>query len=152
MFVPVRKDSQTSTVKTLVISAAVARAIFLIFHFNLPRGPRGFMTSMFRRFSGTQPIIAQIRGPACDHHHGPRHGAEHAHKGTFMGKNLANTCTRDCYKYQIKGSYKLCADRDAYEKFSVCYVLRALTLLANDWRTNLGNSFNSAAARESDLP
>lgn len=38
------------------------------------------------------------------------------------------------------------------ETFSVCYVLRALTLPANDWRTNLGSSFNSAAARESYLP
>jgi hypothetical protein len=42
--------------------------------------------------------------------------------------------------------------KDAYENFSVCYVLRALTLPANDWRTNLGSSFNSAVARESYLP
>jgi len=42
--------------------------------------------------------------------------------------------------------------KDAYENLSVCYVLRALTLPANNWRTNLGSSFNSAAARESYLP
>jgi len=39
-----------------------------------------------------------------------------------------------------------------YENFSVCYVLRAFTLPANDWRTNLGSRFDSAAARESYLP
>lgn len=38
------------------------------------------------------------------------------------------------------------------ENFSVCYVVRVLTLPANDWRTNPGSSFNSAATRESYLP
>jgi len=106
----------------------------------------GFSHGANLAYPGSYPIVGQASLPACNLREircEVRCYTVRQHPFRSLRNNDDSPVTRPFWALYGK---------DAYENFSVCYVLRALTLPANNWRTNLGSSFNSAAARESYLP